>query len=211
MGGVPGVRPADVVILGAGVAGYNAAQIAVGMRARVTVFDKNLVRLEELDREFNGRLETVYSTRQAVEEAVRGADLVIGAVLVPGDSAPKLITRDMLKTMRHGAVLVDISIDQGGCFETSRPTTHEAPVFEIDGVIHYCVANMPGAVARTSAYALNHATLPFTMALANRGPQAALQADPHLAAGLNVHDGAIVHEAVARALGERVVRPSWLA
>ncbi|MBY0448612.1 MAG: alanine dehydrogenase, partial [Hyphomonadaceae bacterium] len=191
LGGVPGVRPADVVILGAGVAGYNAAQIAVGMRARVTVFDKNPGRLEELDREFNGRLETVYSTRAAVEQAVFEADLVIGAVLVPGAAAPKLVTRAMLKSMRPGAVLVDISIDQGGCFETSRPTTHEHPVFEIDGVLHYCVANMPGAVARTSAFALNNATLPFTLELANKGVQRALRENPHLAAGLNVHAGAI--------------------
>jgi len=210
MGGVPGVRPADVVILGAGVAGYNAAQIAVGMRARVTVFDKNPTRLEELDREFNGRLETVYSTRAAVEEAVNEADLVIGAVLVPGAAAPKLITRDMLKSMRSGAVLVDISIDQGGCFETSHPTTHDEPVFVIDEVIHYCVANMPGAVARTSAFALNNATLPFTMALANKGYKQALIDDPHLAAGLNVYEGAIAHEAVARDLGKAYVRPSWL-
>lgn len=210
MGGVPGVRPADVVILGAGVAGYNAAQIAVGMRARVTVFDKNPARLEELDREFNGRLETVYSTRQAVEDAVREADLVIGAVLVAGAAAPKLITRAMLKTMRPGAVLVDISIDQGGCFETSHATTHDDPVFEVDGIIHYCVANMPGAVARTSAFALNNATLPFTLALANKGYQKALAADPHLANGLNVYEGAIAHEAVAHDLGKPYVRPTWL-
>src|SRR5215813_3372261 len=156
MGGVPGVRPADVVILGAGVSGYNAAQIAVGMRARVTVFDKAPARLEELDREFNGRLETVYSTRAAVEEAVREADVVIGAVLVPGAAAPKLVSRAMLKDMRQGAVLVDIAIDQGGCFETSRPTTHDDPVFTVDGILHYCVTNMPGAVARTSAFALNN-------------------------------------------------------
>jgi alanine dehydrogenase len=201
LGGVPGVRPADVVILGAGVAGYNSAQIAVGMRARVTVFDKNVARLEELDREFNGRLETVYSTRAAVEEAVREADLVIGAVLVPGAAAPKLVTRDMLKTMRPGAVLVDISIDQGGCFETSRATTHDDPVFTIDGVIHYCVANMPGAVARTSAYALNHSTLPFVQALAAKGARAAMADDPHLAAGLNVAAGRITHPAVIEALG----------
>ena len=201
LGGVPGVRPADVVILGAGVAGYNAAQVAVGMRARVTVFDKNVARLEELDREFNGRLETVYSTRAAVEAAVREADLVIGAVLIPGAAAPKLITRPMLKTMRPGAVLVDISIDQGGCFETSRPTTHQEPVFTIDGVLHYCVANMPGAVARTSAYALNHSTLPFVMAIAAKGAQAALADDPHLAAGLNVRAGRITHPAVIEALG----------
>ncbi len=211
MGGVPGVRPADVVILGAGVAGYNAAQIAVGMRARVTVFDKNPARLEELDREFNGRLETVYSTRAAVEEAVMEADVVVGAVLTPGAAAPKLITRDMLASMRTGCVLVDISIDQGGCFETSRPTTHDDPVFVIDGVIHYCVANMPGAVARTSAFALNNATLPFTLALASKGVEAALRADPHLAAGLNVCDGRIAHEAVAHDLGLPYARPAWLS
>jgi len=210
MGGVPGVRPADVVILGAGVAGYNAAQIAVGMRARVTVFDKNPARLEELDREFNGRLETVYSTRAAVEDAVREADLVIGAVLVAGAAAPKLISRAMLKTMRPGAVLVDISIDQGGCFETSKATTHDDPVFVVDDIIHYCVANMPGAVARTSAFALNNATLPFTLALANKGYQKALQDDAHLANGLNVYEGAIAHEAVARDLGKPYVRPRWL-
>jgi len=210
MGGVPGVRPADVVVLGAGVAGYNAAQIAVGMRARVTVFDKNLARLEELDREFDGRLETVYSTKTAVEDAVREADLVIGAVLIAGAAAPKLITKPMLKTMRPGAVLVDISIDQGGCFETSHATTHDDPVFVIDDIIHYCVANMPGAVARTSAFALNNATLPFTLALANKGAQKAMQADPHLANGLNVYEGAIAHEAVAHDLGKAYVRPKWL-
>ncbi|MBL8536897.1 MAG: alanine dehydrogenase [Hyphomonadaceae bacterium] len=210
MGGVPGVRPADIVILGAGVAGYNAAQIAVGMRARVTVFDKNPARLEELDREFNGRLETVYSTRAAVEEAVKEADVVVGAVLVAGAAAPKLITKPMLKTMRPGSVLVDISIDQGGCFETSHATTHSDPVFTVDGVIHYCVANMPGAVARTSAFALNNATLPFALALANKGYKKALQDDPHLANGLNVHEGAIAHEAVARDLGNAYQRPSWL-
>ena len=210
MGGVPGVRPADVVILGAGVAGYNAAQIAVGMRARVTVFDKNPARLEELDREFNGRLETVYSTRAAVEDAVREADLVIGAVLVAGAAAPKLITRAMLKTMRPGAVLVDISIDQGGCFETSHATTHDDPVFMVDDIIHYCVANMPGAVARTSAFALNNATLPFTLALANKGYKQALKDDRHLADGLNVYEGAIAHEAVAHDLGKPYKRPAWL-
>lgn len=210
MGGVPGVRPADVVILGAGVAGYNAAQIAVGMRARVTVFDKNPARLEELDREFNGRLETVYSTSAAVAEAVKEADVVVGAVLIAGAAAPKLITRDMLKTMRPGAVLVDISIDQGGCFETSRPTTHSDPVFMVDGIVHYCVANMPGAVARTSAFALNNATLPFTLALANKGAKQALIDDPHLANGLNVYEGSIAHEAVAKDLGKAFKRPSWL-
>ncbi|MBX9746243.1 MAG: alanine dehydrogenase [Hyphomonadaceae bacterium] len=211
MGGVPGVRPADVVILGAGVAGYNAAQIAVGMRARVTVFDKNPERLEALDREFNGRLETIYSTQAAIEQAIaEEADVVIGAVLIAGAAAPKLITRPMLKTMRPGSVLVDISIDQGGCFETSKATTHSDPVFTVDGIIHYCVANMPGAVSRTSAFALNNATLPFTLALANKGYKKALQDDPHLANGLNVYEGAITHEAVARDLGKPFKRPSWL-
>jgi len=210
MGGVPGVRPADVVILGAGVSGYNAAQIAVGMRARVTVFDKNPSRLEELDREFNGRLETVYSTSAAIAEAIKDADVVVGAVLVAGAAAPKLITKPMLKTMQPGSVLVDISIDQGGCFETSHPTTHSDPVFNVDGIIHYCVANMPGAVARTSAFALNNATLPFTLALANKGYKQALIDDPHLANGLNVYEGAIAHEAVAKDLGKAFKRPSWL-
>jgi alanine dehydrogenase len=211
MGGVPGVRPADVVILGAGVSGYNAAQIAVGMRARVTVFDKNPSRLEELDREFNGRLETVYSTSAAIAEAIKDADVVVGAVLVAGAAAPKLITKPMLKTMQPGSVLVDISIDQGGCFETSHPTTHSDPVFNVDGIIHYCVANMPGAVARTSAFALNNATLPFTLALANKGYRQALKDDPHLANGLNVYEGAIAHEAVAKDLGKPFKRPSWLS
>jgi alanine dehydrogenase len=210
MGGVPGVRPADVVILGAGVAGYNAAQIAIGMRARVTVFDKNPARLEELDREFTGRVETVYSTRAAVEDAVAQADMVIGAVLVAGAAAPKLISRAMLRTMHPGAVLVDISVDQGGCFETSHPTTHNDPVFTVDDVIHYCVANMPGAVARTSAFALGNATLPFTLALADKGAKQAMQDDPHLADGLNVYDGAIAHPAVARALNKPLKRPGWL-
>ncbi|HVK81144.1 MAG TPA: alanine dehydrogenase [Verrucomicrobiae bacterium] len=211
MGGVPGVQPASVVILGAGVSGYNAAQIAVGMRARVQVFDKNPGRLEELDREFNGRLETVYSTSAAIAEAIKEADVVVGAVLVAGAAAPKLITREMLKTMRPGSVLVDISIDQGGCFETSKATTHSEPTFVVDGIVHYCVANMPGAVSRTSAFALNNATLPFTLALANKGYKKALQDDPHLANGLNVYEGAITHEAVARDLGKPFKRPDWLA
>jgi len=165
------------------------------------VFDKNPARLEELDREFNGRLETVYSTRAAVEEAIKEADVVVGAVLVAGAAAPKLITRPMLKTMRPGAVLVDISIDQGGCFETSRPTTHADPTYVVDGVIHYCVTNMPGAVPRTSTFALTNATLPYVRALADHGWQKALGRDAGFAAGLNVHEGAITHEAVARDLG----------
>ncbi len=210
LGGVPGVRAASVVILGGGVAGYNAAQIAVGMRARVTVFDKRLEPLEQLDREFEGRLQTVYSTRAAVAEALADADLVIGAVLVPGAAAPKVVTREMIKTMNPGSVMVDIAIDQGGCFETSRPTSHDAPTYEVDGVIHYCVTNMPGAVARTSTFALNNVTLPFAMAMANKGVHAALSADPHLAAGLNVAGGHVAHEAVARDLGMPLRRPEWL-
>ncbi|MBX3431003.1 MAG: alanine dehydrogenase [Hyphomonadaceae bacterium] len=210
LGGVPGVQPANVVILGAGVSGYNAAQIAVGMRARVMVFDKNPARLEELDREFDGRLETIYSTGAAVAEAIKEADVVVGAVLVAGAAAPKLITREMLKTMKPGAVLVDISIDQGGCFETSKATTHSEPTFVVDGIVHYCVANMPGAVSRTSAFALNNATLPFTLALANKGYKKALQDDPHLANGLNVYAGAITHEAVAKDLGKPFKKPDWL-
>jgi alanine dehydrogenase len=201
LGGVPGVPPGNVVILGAGVAGYNAAQIAVGMRARVAVFDTNVARLEALDREFSGRIETIYSTQAALDAAIMEADLVVGAVLIPGAYAPKLVTKTMLKAMRPGAVLVDVSIDQGGCFETSRATTHRDPVFTVDGIIHYCVANMPGAVARTSAYALNHATLPFILALANHGPSRAMANDPHLAAGLNVEEGQITHPTVAEALG----------
>ncbi len=201
LGGVPGVAPARVAILGGGVAGVNAAQMAVGMRADVTIYDINSARLAELDMFFSSQIKTAYASKAAISAAVRQAHLVIGAVLVPGAAAPKLVTRDMLKTMKRGAVLVDIAIDQGGCFETSRPTTHSDPVFEIDGVTHYCVANMPGAVARTSTFALNNATLPFAMALANLGPEAAMKADPHLANGLNVSNGKIRYKAVADALG----------
>ena len=201
LGGVPGVAPARVAILGGGVAGVNAAQMAVGMRADVTIYDINNARLAELDMFFSSQIKTAYASKAAIAAAVRQAHLVIGAVLVPGAAAPKLVTRDMLKTMKRGSVLVDIAIDQGGCFETSRPTTHSDPVFEIDGVIHYCVANMPGAVARTSAFALNNATLPFALKLANLGAEAAMKADPHLANGLNVAGGQIRHQAVAEALG----------
>ena len=200
LGGVPGVAPARVAILGGGVAGVNAAQMAVGMRADVTIYDINNARLAELDMFFSSQIKTAYASKAAIAAAVRQAHLVIGAVLVPGAAAPKLVTRDMLKTMKRGSVLVDIAIDQGGCFETSRPTTHSDPVFEIDGVIHYCVANMPGAVARTSAFALNNATLPFALKLANLGAEAAMKADPHLANGLNVAGGQIRHQAVAEAL-----------
>ena len=200
LGGVPGVAPARVAILGGGVSGVNAAQMAVGMRADVTIYDINNDRLAELDMFFSSQIKTQYASRAAIAAAVAGAHLVIGAVLVPGAAAPKLVTRDMLKTMKRGSVLVDIAIDQGGCFETSRPTTHDDPVFVEEGVIHYCVANMPGAVARTSAFALNNATLPFVLRLAGLGAEAAMAADPHLAAGLNVSGGHIRHRAVADAL-----------
>jgi alanine dehydrogenase len=201
LGGVPGVQPAKVVILGGGVAGKHAAEIAVGMRADVTIVDRSLDRLRELSATFGASLLTAYSTTETVERLVREADLVIGAVLVAGAAAPKLVTRAMLSTMKRGAVLVDISIDQGGCFETSRPTTHADPTFVVDGVIHYCVANMPGAVPRTSTFALTNATLPYVRALADLGWQAAIKRDPGLAAGLNVHAGEITHDVVARALG----------
>jgi alanine dehydrogenase len=200
LGGVPGVAPAKVAILGGGVSGVNAAQMAVGMRADVTIYDINHERLAELDMFFSSQIKTAYASKSAIAKAVEEAELVIGAVLVPGAAAPKLVTRDMLKTMKRGSVLVDIAIDQGGCFETSHPTTHADPVFEVDGIIHYCVANMPGAVARTSAFALNNATLPFALRIANLGADAAMKADPHLANGLNVSDGKIRHEAVAEAL-----------
>ncbi len=200
LGGVPGVGPAKVAILGGGVAGVNAAQIAVGMRADVTIYDINMERLAELDMFFSSQIKTAYASRAAIARAVEKSELVIGAVLVPGAAAPKLVTRDMLKTMKRGSVLVDIAIDQGGCFETSHPTTHADPVFEVDGVIHYCVANMPGAVARTSAFALNNATLPFVLKIAKLGADEAMRQDPHLANGLNVSGRKIRHQAVAEAL-----------
>jgi alanine dehydrogenase len=200
LGGVPGVAPATVAILGGGVAGVNAAQIAVGMRADVTIYDINMERLAELDMFFSSQIKTAYASRAAIASAVEKAEVVIGAVLVPGAAAPKLVTREMLKTMKRGSVLVDIAIDQGGCFETSHATTHADPVFEIDGIIHYCVANMPGAVARTSAFALNNATLPFTLKIAKLGAEEAMRQDPHLANGLNVSGGKIRHQAVAEAL-----------
>jgi alanine dehydrogenase len=200
LGGVPGVAPARVAILGGGVAGVNAAQMAVGMRADVTIYDISNDRLAELDMFFSSQIKTAYASKAAIAAAVKNAHLVIGAVLVPGAAAPKLVTREMLKTMKRGSVLVDIAIDQGGCFETSHATTHDDPVFEVEGVIHYCVANMPGAVARTSAFALNNATLPFALRLANLGAESAMAADPHLAAGLNVSAGKIRHQAVAEAL-----------
>jgi len=197
LGGVPGVAPARVAILGGGVSGINAAQMATGLRADVTIYDINNARLAELDMHFGSTIKTAYASKAAIAAAVANAHLVIGAVLVPGAAAPKLVTREMLKTMKRGSVLVDIAIDQGGCFETSHATTHENPVYEVDGVIHYCVANMPGAVARTSTFALNNATLPFVMKLANLGAEEAMAADPHLANGLNVYRGKIAFKAVA--------------
>ena len=201
LGGVPGVAAARVVIIGGGVSGTNAARMAMGMEAHVTVIDRSLERLYELDLQFGPMLNTIYSTVDAIETHVTGADLVIGAVLVPGAAAPKLVTRDMIKKMRAGSVLVDIAIDQGGCFETSKPTTHAEPTYVEEGVVHYCVTNMPGAVARTSTFALNNATLPFTMALANKGYRRALAEDPHLREGLNVANGKVTCKPVADAHG----------
>jgi alanine dehydrogenase len=201
LGGVPGVQPAKVVILGGGVSGTHAAEMAVGLRADVTVVDRSVKRLRELSTMFSSQLKTVYSTARAIEALVRDADLVIGAVLIAGAAAPKLVTRAMVKTMKPGAVLVDIAIDQGGCFETSRPTTHAEPTYVLDGVIHYCVTNMPGAVPRTSTFALTNATLPYVKAIADQGWRQALANDAGLARGLNVHAGQLTHEAVARALG----------
>ena len=200
LGGVPGVAPAKVAILGGGVSGVNAAQMATGMRADVTIYDINNDRLAELDMFFSSQIKTAYASRRAIENAVAESELVIGAVLVPGAAAPKLVTRAMLKTMKRGSVLVDIAIDQGGCFETSHPTTHADPVYVVDGIIHYCVANMPGAVARTSAFALNNATLPFALKIASLGAEEAMRRDRHLANGLNVSGGKIRHQAVAEAL-----------
>lgn len=200
LGGVPGVAPADVVVLGGGVVGTNAARMAMGMHANVTVLDKNADRLTELDDLYGDRMTTLYATQDAIERAVKEADLIIGGVLVPGGSAPKLISRDQLKDLRSGAVLVDVSIDQGGCFESSRPTTHAEPTYIEDGIVHYCVANMPGAVSRTSAFALNNATLPRALALADKGWCQAMADDPHLMNGLNVQAGKITHKAVAESL-----------
>jgi alanine dehydrogenase len=199
LGGVPGVEPARVVVLGGGVVGTQAAKMAAGLGAQVTIFDRSIERLQQLDDLFQGRAVGLYSTQNAVEQYVRAADLVIGAVLIPGASAPKLVTRDDVAAMRPGAVLVDVAIDQGGCFETSQATTHQSPTYVVDDVVHYCVANMPGGVARTATMALTNATLPFALKLADKG-LAALQDDDHLRQGLNVHAGHITHEAVAAAL-----------
>jgi alanine dehydrogenase len=201
LGGVPGVAAAKVVILGGGVAGTNAARMAMGMEAYVTVIDKSLPRLYELDMQFGARLHTLFATIEAIEREVVAADLVIGAVLVPGGATPKLISRALVRAMKRGAVIVDIAIDQGGCAETSRPTTHDAPTYVEEGVVHYCVTNMPSAVARTSAFALNNATLPYVLAIADRGWRRALAEDPHLRRGLNICRGRVTHPAVARDLG----------
>ncbi len=207
LGGVPGVPAARVVVLGGGVSGTNAARVAIGFEASVVVVDKSLARLKELDLQFGAQAQTLFATSEAIEQAVVQADLVIGAVLVPGAAAPKLVTRDMVRRMRPGSVLVDIAIDQGGCFETSRPTTHSDPIYVEDGVVHYCVTNMPGAVPRTSTFALNNATLPFVLALADKGWRQALHDDAHLRAGLNVHAGWVAHAAVACDLGLKYRSP----
>ena len=201
LGGVAGVPAAKVLVLGGGVAGTNAIEMAVGLRADVTVVDRSMKRLRELAAQFGSQIRTAYSTSEAIAQLAAQADVIIGSVLVPGAAAPKLITRAMLRQLKPGAVLVDIAIDQGGCFETSQPTTHSEPTYFIDGIQHYCVANMPGAVPRTSTLALTNATLPFVRELADRGIDAALAANPHLRAGLNVQAGRIVHPAVLQALG----------
>jgi alanine dehydrogenase len=205
LGGVPGVPPGRVTILGGGVVGTTAARMAVGLGARVTVLDKSLARLAQLDELFDGRVQTAYANLNAIEHHVLDADLVVGAVLVPGAAAPRLVSRTLVGGMRKGSVVVDVAIDQGGCFETARPTTHAQPTYVEEGVVHYCVTNMPGAVARTSAFALNNATLPFVLALADKGWVTALIDDPHLRAGLNVHRGQLTHAAVARERGFKYV------
>ncbi|QNH20748.1 alanine dehydrogenase [Xanthomonas sp. GW] len=206
LGGVPGVKPAEVLVIGGGVVGINAARMAMGLHARVTVLDRSLERLKYLDELYGHQLTTLYSTRDAIEQCLPHTDLVIGAVLIPGAAAPKLVSRAQLALLRPGSVLVDVAIDQGGCFETSHATTHQQPTYEVDGIVHYCVANMPGGVARTSTFALTNATLPFVLQLAEHGLQA-LRDDQDLRNGLNVHAGKLTHRAVAQALGEDFVRP----
>jgi alanine dehydrogenase len=205
LGGVPGVAPARVVIVGGGVVGTNAVRMAIGMGAQVIVIDKALERLYHLDLQFGSKIITIYSTMDAIERHIQKADLVVGAVLVPGAFAPKLVTRDMIKQMRPGSVIVDVSIDQGGCFETSRPTTHQNPTYVEEGVVHYCVSNMPGAVPRTSTFALNNATLPFILKLADLGYKDAMREDPHLLNGLNVCNGHLTYRAVASALNQEYI------
>ena len=208
LGGVPGVEAGRVVVLGGGVVGLNAARMALGLGAEVTILDRSLPRLRQIDELFDGRIKSLYSTTEAIESQLRTADAVIGAVLIPGASAPKLVTRDMLGVMKSGSVLVDVAIDQGGCFETSRATTHQDPIYVVDGIIHYCVANMPGGVARTSTFALTNATLPFVMSLANKGAEEALRSDAHLLNGLNVYRGVLTVKAVAEAQGLSFVEPA---
>ena len=208
LGGVPGVPSGKVVVIGGGVVGTNAARMAVGLECDVVIIDRSIQRLAQLDEMFRGRINTIYSTKGNIEEQVISADLVVGAVLVPGAAAPSLVTRDMIKKMKRGAVIVDVAIDQGGCCETSRATTHADPTYKVDDVVHYCVANMPGGVARTSTLALNNATLPFTLALADKGYRQALLDDPHLCAGLNVHSGRLTYEAVARDQNLAYVSPA---
>ncbi|NFV81698.1 alanine dehydrogenase [Magnetospirillum aberrantis] len=205
LGGVPGVAPGNVVVLGGGVVGTNAARMAAGLGARVVVLDKSLPRLAQIDEMFGGRVQTAYANLNALEQHVLDADLLIGAVLVPGAAAPRLVSRSQVAGMRNGSVVVDVAIDQGGCIETARPTTHAQPTYVEEGVVHYCVTNMPGAVARTSAFALNNATLPFVLALADKGWVGAVSEDPHLRAGLNVHRGQVTHAAVARDRGFQYV------
>lgn len=205
LGGVPGVAPGHVTVVGGGVVGINAARMAAGLGADVTILDKSLPRLAEIDNLFGGRVKTLYSTRDAVESEIKLADAVIGAVLIPGAAAPKLVTRDMLKLMKPGSVLVDVAIDQGGCFETSHATTHQEPTYVVDGITHYCVANMPGGVARTSTQALTNATLAYALAIANKGVKPALLEDGHLKNGLNVCKGKVTFEAVAKQLGYEYV------
>lgn len=207
LGGVPGVAPGNVVVLGGGVVGTNAVRMAIGLEAEVTVLDRSLERLRQLDSEFRSSLHTIYATQDAIDRYVCEADLVIGAVLLPGASAPKLVSRAMLKNMKPGSVLVDVAIDQGGCFETSMPTTHAEPTYTVDGVVHYCVANMPGGVPRTSTFALNNATLPFVIDIANKGYKRALLEDAHLREGLNIHRGKVTHTAVASALNLKYYQP----
>jgi len=207
LGGVPGVKAANVVVLGGGVVGTNAIRVAMGMEAQVTVIDRSLPRLKELDFQFGGRLNTIYSTVESIEHYVAEADLVIGAVLVPGAAAPRLVSRQMVREMRDRSVVVDVAIDQGGCFETARATTHSKPTYVEEGVVHYCVANMPGAVARTSTFALNNATLPYVLALADKGYRQAMLDDPGLLDGLNIHQGKVTYEAVATTLGYEYVPP----
>ncbi|WP_299552201.1 alanine dehydrogenase [uncultured Tateyamaria sp.] len=208
MGGVPGVGPAKVVVIGGGVVGTHAARVAAGMGADVTVLDRSLPRMRYLDDVFSGLFKTSYASAGNTAELVAEADMVVGAVLIPGAAAPKLVTRDQLSTMKPGAAIVDVAIDQGGCFETSRATTHDDPIYDVDGIMHYCVANMPGAVARTSTIALGNATMPFMLALADKGWRQACEDDPHLLAGLNVHAGTLTYYAVGKALGIDVVAPN---